>query len=1133
MDKSSMSIPKGVVLLLAACLVAFVLPVYGQVVTGNIVGTVTDTSGAVVPQAKVTITNVGTNVSRVITTDSSGNYSVTTLPPGTYNVSAGKVGFATRVHTGIPLSAATTVRVNLTIKPGSVTQTVTVQGGITPLLQTESAETGRTITNVAVEHLPLSTGHNFQNLLSLTPGAGPTVRQHSLAFNPQNSMSTTINGNSSIANIFNINGINDNERSGLLQMYIPAAEAIQEVSISTSNYDPSQGTALGAVTNVIIKSGTNKFHGEAYEFYRGNKLNSRSFFEVGTNGKPFQAPHFVDNYFGANLGGPIQKGKTFFFVNFLEHRIRHGEFEEVSVPTVAMRNGIFSDPALTPIFDPATGDTADCLGLSSGNASLCGTGRQQFTNNIIPPTRISAVAQKLMSHVALPNANQNESGVLKYQNNLLTSSVFMQDTPDVDMKIDRYQGKDDHISGRLSYTKPTLDQPGLYGAYGGPISGGGIAGLEGTGSQATWSTDIHWTHIFSPTLLVETAVGLSRWHNLAFGTGYGQNLSTAVGIPGANTDKYHSGIVNVSGVGFSNPFVGTESNLPWARAGDNIELMNNWTKMLGNHSLEWGLEYYRIRDDLQLVGSSSGGGVFNFSSGMTALNGGPASGFANAFASFLLGDPGSMSRGVANIFPALRQNQIFPYFGDKWQVSRKLTLNLGLRWEYWGPPTPHFAGGFSEYNPNNNTLELAGLGNIPRNMGMVAQYRNFSPRVGVAYRITPNSVVRAGFGISHSFFPVDTWAYNYPLEPEVSYGSVSSFGPALLSPGTTGTFTSGFPPDQPYVLPSSGIIPVNTPYLLNQSFYHVDLHFKNPYVEAWNFAYERDLPKHWVIDVAYVGNRGVHSPVFYNLNAATAYGTGAAGQPEYVAFGRTAGTTNAFSAYSSTYNSLQVKFDHRLSSNLAVTTAYTYGKAIGYVNESGDYPNGLSDYVNQRRNYTVTDFNQTQILTQSFMWNLPFGKGQHFVTSGIGSKLLGGWELAGISAFTTGFPLSIGCDCAGFNTPGNAASPNINGPVRKLFGIQNQPWFDTSNFSFPAAGTQGNASYYLAAGPHMFNLDASIFRTIKLTERFNLQLRSEWFSALNNPQFSNPGGTLGSSNFGYVTSASGSRVIDIAAKLIF
>ncbi|MGH9470637.1 MAG: carboxypeptidase regulatory-like domain-containing protein, partial [Terriglobia bacterium] len=557
--------------LLSTGLLLAAIAAYGQVVNGIIVGTVTDTSGAVIPQAKVTVTDIGTGVNRVLTTDSSGYYSVPNLPPGTYKVSAAKQGFTTGVHTGVALFAASTVRVDLTLPPGSVTQTVTVNAGIVPMLQTDTAHTGRTITAALVEQLPLTTGRNFQNLLNLIPGAGVAVRDHSLAFNPQNSMASTVDGNSSLGNLFNSEGINDHERSTLLQMYFTAAEAIQEVSITASNYDPAQGTALGAVTNVILKSGTNAFHGEAYEFYQSSSLNARSFFELGPNGAPFHVPHLVDNYYGGNVGGPIQKGKTFFFVDYLQRATREGEALQLSVPTAAMRNGDFSDPALTPVFDPTTGDTADCLGLSGGNSKLCGTGRQQFANNIIPANRLDPVAAKILSNVALPNTNQTAPGNAKYVSNLVTSSEFIQNTPDLDVKIDRYQGQKDHISGRFSYTKPTLDQPGLYGAYGGPISGGGISGLEGTGSQKTYSTGINWVHVFSPTLVSEARIGLSRWFNVAYGTGYGQDLSTEVGIPGASINKYTSGVVGISGEGFSDPFVGTESDLPWTRAGDNIE----------------------------------------------------------------------------------------------------------------------------------------------------------------------------------------------------------------------------------------------------------------------------------------------------------------------------------------------------------------------------------------------------------------------------------------------------------------------------------------------------------------------------------------------------------------------------------
>jgi Carboxypeptidase regulatory-like domain/TonB dependent receptor len=1123
-----LSLGKKLLVFLAVDLFLAALCTYGQVVSGTIVGTITDTSGAVIPQAKVTVTDVDTGVSRILTTDSSGNYSVPQLPPGPYKVTVEKRGFARGIHTGVTLFAASTARVNITLNPGSVTQTVTVNGAAAPLLQTDTAQTGRTITVAEVSQLPLTQGHNFQNLLNLDPGTAVAERNHSTFYNPQNSMSSPTNGTPSRANTFNIEGINDNERSGLLQTYILPMESIQEVAVTSSNYDPAQGTALGSVVNVIIKSGTNGFHGEGYEFYTANALEARSFFEVGTNGAPFKFPHSVDNYYGANLGGPIQRDKTFFFVDYLRHPQRLGNFYTFTVPTAAMRQGDFSDPALPTIYNPASGDLADCL--QGGNASLCGTGRTPFPGNLIPASE--PVAERLLSHVLLPNANQNAPGLQKYENNLLISSAFIKNLSDLDAKIDRYQGQHDHISGRFSYTNPSLDQAGIFGVYGGPLAIGGTNGVEGTGSQSTYSTGINWVHTFSPTLLEEARIGLSRLRNTALPVGYGQDLSTQAGIPGANISPFTSGLTAMEIEGFSNPLLGVFSSFPWVRAQTNIVLGNKWTKIHGNHTLDFGFEYYRIRDDLLLVGWPMG--EMSFNSGTTSLNGGTAGNFANAFASFLLDTPSSIQRGFANTFPAYRQNQIFPYVGDTWQVSKKLTFNLGLRWEYYGPPTPHFAGGFSDYNPTTDNLQLAGLGSIPRNQGLAADYHNFGPRVGVAYRVAPNSVMRAGFGMTTMAFPIDNFDYNYPIEPTQAFSSLSSYGPALLTGTTPATFERGFPALPPYVAPSNGLIPANTPLLQNQSYYMVPLNWQNPYIMSWNFAYERYLPGKWVLDVAYVGNRGVHAPVIFNLNAATTYGSGAAGQPEYKTFGRTAETAEYFAGFRSQYDALQVKFDHKFAHDFSVTTSYTYGKAMGYVSESGDYPNELLDYVNLRRNWAQADFNQTHILNQSFIWNLPFGKGEHFLNTGVTSRILGGWQFAGDWEFTSGFPLDFsGCDCPAFNTPGSAGFPNIKGPIRKLYGIQTNPWFDTSVISEPAAGMQGNVGAYVSAGPNFFNLDASLFRRIKLTERFNLELRSEWFSATNTPQFSNPDTSLGDPSFGLVTSATGARSIDFAAKLIF
>ena len=1102
---------------------------FGQRINGAILGTVTDATGATVPAATVSITEEATSVTRQFTTDDSGNYSAPQLPPGTYDVSVTKQGFSVAKKTGVTVLVDSTARVDLTLRPGSVNQTVTVSEASAPLIQTETADTGRRIETAQTAELPLSTGRNFQNLLNLVPGAGVAVRDHSTFFNPQNSMASTVNGNSSLYNDFAIEGIDDNQRTNLLQIYIPPIEAIREVDITTSNYDPEQGSALGAVTNVMLKSGGNQFHGEAYEFFQGNSLDARNFFATGANGKPFHFPHIVDNMYGGNVGGPIRKNKTFFFVSFQEHPQRTGEFYQLSIPTADMRSGDFSSAGITPIYDPATGDIADCL--TGGNTKLCGTGRTQFPGNIIPASRIDPVSVKMLNFIKLPNNNLNAPGVLRFQNNYLTGSEFIQDTPDLDSKIDQYFGNSDHLAVRFSYENPSLNQPGIWGNAGGPLPSGGIGGVEGYGTDQTYSTGINWQHTFSPSLLSEARAGVSRFDNVAYGAGYGQALSNQVGIPGANISAFTSGLTAITGEGFSDPMVGVFGSLPWVRAGTIIEFVNNWTKVAGNHTFEWGVDYHRVRDDLLLVSQPMG--AFNFGSGPTSLNGGPASGFGNNFADFLLGVPTSINRGYANIFPAYRQNQTFLYFGDKWVATPKLTVNLGLRWEYYAPPTPHFAGGFSNYNPSTNSLELAGIGSIPRNLGMQPDWHNWGPRLGLAYRLSSTSVLRAGFGMSTMSFPIDLYAYNYPIEPTQQYSNLSSFGPAIISGTQTASFSRGFPALPPFTLPANGIIPANTPALLNQSYYAINTSWTNPYLMSWNIAYQRRLPQDWTFDIAYVGNRGVDTPLANNLNAATAYGLGAAGQPEYQAFGRTAPTTYYFAGYSSRYNSMQIKLDHRFAHGYTVTTSYTWGRALGYEAQAAAYVNGLLDYVNQRRNWAATDFNQTHIFNQSFTWYLPFGKGKRLASSGIPAHILGGWEFAGVWEFTTGFPLSFSCNCAAFNTPGNHAFPNINGPFQKMYGIGSQPWFNTSLFSIPAAGTQGNVGNYVSSGPDFFNLDASLFRRFQLRERIGLELRTEWFHATNTPQFSNPNTTLGSPAFGLVTSATGSRIIDVAAKVTF
>ena len=1108
--------------------------VRAQAVNGTIVGTVTDSTGAVIPAASVSITDVGTNTSRSIATDANGYYAFPNLPPGRYNVRVEKTGFATVQRSDVPLLVNSTIRVDLALQPGQVSETINVASTM-PLLQTDTAKTGATFSAAHTTQLPLGNNRNFQNLMNLVPGASPSELNHSRFFNPQNSLNNQVNGTSSLANNFQFEGVNDDERTGLLQVYIPPAEAIQEVDVTTSNYDPEQGAALGAVTNVIFKSGTNQFHGSLYEIWRGNSLDARNFFDFGKQGQPFVKPRLVMNYYGGTFGGPIIKNRTFFFVDYLRTTDHEGQFQRFGVPTAAMKGGDFSDPALTKIFDPQSGDTIDCL--PGGNSKACGQGRVQFAGNVIPASRIDPIALKLMALVPAANANLTAAGTQKYSNNFLETTNFIQDNRSFDVKIDENANEKNLISGRLSYMNPLTEQAPAYGKVaGGPINGG----FQGTGTDATYSAGINWNHIFSPTLISQTRVGLNRYRNTANNSDYGTDSSANVGIPGVNVSDFTSGMTGLTGSGFSDPIIGYSASLPWIRAETDIEVVNNWTKMWGNHTFEFGGNFVRIRDDLLQEQTFSPRGLWTFAAGQTSLNGGPKSGFANNFASLLLGVPSQVGRDLPVYFPAYRAWQLFLYAGDKWQVTPKLTLTLGTRWEYYPPATPQFPGGFSNYDGATNSLVIAGVGGNPMDLGMREKFKNFAPRVGVAYRITSHDVIRGGFGISYQPFIDNTYAYNFPVKQNNSFDSLSGFGPAILPNGAPATFSNGFPAPLVATVPSNGIIPVDTPLLKSQSYVVIPKNYVDPYIESWNLTYERALPGQFSLAAGYVGNHGVHIPLQYNLNAVTDpafIGKGTSGQPYFKAYGIKSAVNMYFSQQTSSYNSLQVTLNRHFTSGVSITTSYTFGKALGYATENGDNSSGAQYYVDFSRNRARVDFDRTHMFNQSLIYDLPFGKGRRYFQSGPMNIVLGGWQISGVWRWLSGTPLNFGCNCAPLNTPGNGQSPELVAPFYKLYGVNTTPWFNTSAFADPTllfhTPTFGNVGRYIESGPAFFNLDAALFRDIRITERFNLQFRTDWYSATNTPHFNNPDVSLGDSTFGLVTGAGGSRAIDLGLKLSF
>lgn len=1176
----------SVAIFFTTILLGFAGQARGQAVNGNLVGTITDSSGAAVAAATVTITEVQENVSRSATTNESGFYSFPDLPPGLYKIKVEKQGFKTVLREGVTISVSNTAHVDLAVAPGSVSETITVESTLPPL-QTDSAQTGSELGSTQVEELPVGSGRNFQTLVDLVPGTTRAAFNHSVFFNAQGSLNSQVNGTSSMSNNFQIEGVNDNERTGLLQVYVPPVESIQEVQVLTSNYDAEQGTALGAVVNVIYKSGTNSFHGALYDFYNGSTLNSKGW--IPFQSTPFQKAHSAYNYWGGNLGGPIFKGKTFFFVDYLRTTNHQGQNQRLSVPTAAERNGDFSDPALAPIFNPYSGDTADCLTTAPATAGNCGTGRSQFvaasapgvakvagpnglvdafnpacTNaagcpNIIPQALLDPIAQKIMALVPMPNNNQTASGAGKYSQNFLESTPFAQDNNSFDVKIDHYQGKNDHLSGHLGYMNPQTFQGPAYGLAGGPIGGG----FQGSGTDKTFSAAVNWDHTFSPSFVVQNRIGLNRYRNTAQQNDYGSNASTTLGVPGVNVAAFESGLTGVFlNATVSDPMIGYSASLPWVRAETDLDVVSNWNKVIRNHTLKWGGNLIRLRDDLLQEQTFSPRGAWNFRSGQTALNcavlsagcvGGksPAVNFANNFASFALGVPGDGGRDLAIVFPAYREWQVFTYFNDKWQVKPRLTVNLGVRWEYYPPGTPHFPGGFSNYDPTTNNLVVAGIGGNPLDLGMQHNYKDFAPRIGVAYQFTSKDVVRAGYGISYEPFIDNTYAYDFPVKQNNAFSNNGSgFGTALLPDGTPWTFAKGFPAPLVAAIPSNGIIPANTALLINQSYDVINLHYRDPYIQSWNLTYERALPAKFTLDISYVGNRAVRAPIQYDLNAdSTVLGGGVASQPlsgfcftdpiSLKKTCRTASTTERFADGQSDYHALQVKFDRRVGSGLTLTTSYTYGKALGNIEENGENSNGIQYYINFRRNYARADFDRTHMFVQSQIWDLPFGKGRRWLQNGPLNTVLGGWRVSNVITFMTGTPLNFGCNCLSIKSPGNHQSPSITGPVAEPKGVDTQLWFDTSVFFDPTkaapgnAPTFGNVGAYWISGPNLFNLDSSLAKVFRLTERFNFEFRTDWFSTTNTPQFNNPDVTLGDANFGKIKGAGGARNIFFGGRLLF
>lgn len=1073
-------------------------PTRAQAVRGTLLGNVNDTQNAAMPGVTVTATETATNIARTAVTNQSGHYVFANLKDGIYRVEAELAGFKKFGRDGVEVKVNSTVRVDVVLEVGAITETVEVVQE-TPQLQTDRADTGRTIEGRQVQDLPLGLNRNFQGMWATVPGTVPLARPHSQFFNPQDSQETKFNGQSRLSNNVQIDGLDNNHKTGLLTLVIPSAESIDSVNVSTSNFDAEFGRAGGSVTTVVLKSGTNQFKGTLFAFGNTESTQARSYFASPGSAKP----DTKYQQFGATLGGPISKGKLFFFADYQRAVDDLGELRRRVIPPAEWRNGDFSS-APTTIYDPATGNPD-------------GTGRLPFPGNIIPPSRISPVARNILAKVPMPNV----PGVAFGQVNFEQASFERQKTTDAfNVKLNYNPGQNDQLSLRFSFQRPEIFVPGVFG----DIGGGGTS-FVGTGYQNSYSTALTWTRILNPSLIMEWRAGYITYHNEALSTGQGLNTSTEVGIPGANYDTFSSGISTIQiNQGYSNPAVGFAASLPWDRGEDTYSVVGTITKLAGNHNLKVGGEF-RNNEDFLLQIQDAGGvrGQFQFNGSQTAIPSDTRAqaGLANSFAAFLLDVPGTVQRDIKVIDrPGTKHSAVFAFAQDKWQVTQKLTVDLGLRWEYYTPLVGiESKGGLSNYDPSNNTVRIAGYGSVPQNIGVKSTWTNFAPRLGTSYRFDEKTVARAGFGTTIVPFPDNRYAYNFPVKQTNQFNAPNAFS----SPRRMAT---GFGAPDFFPIPDSGIVDANIPQLRNAQLFYVQPDLKEAKLHSWNVAFQRLLPLNLVGEVAYVANvgRGIILPD-YNINAGMVLGADNAGRPFNRLYGRTA-NVNSWLATNTNYHALQAKLDRRFRNGFMVNTSYTLGRAINYSEETN-----ISTPADIERSKGRASFDRTHAFTGSFIWDMPFFKD----AKGPARWILGGWQVSGIFAAYSGTPINF-TSTAPLRAPGNTQRPNLNGEPKVLGAIgPGQLYFDTSVFSAPAENTWGNMKRNSSInGPGFWNVDASLVKRFKVNDRIAAELRADAFNAFNHPRFGNPNGAFGSATFGQVTGTAGNpRLVRFGARVTF
>jgi outer membrane receptor protein involved in Fe transport len=1068
-------------------------PGHAQVRYGSIVVEARDSSGAAVPGAEVTITQVETNLSRSGVTGTAGLATFAAVPPGTYSVRVNISGFREYLRTGVVVMEDAVARVNSLLEVGQVTDTVTVSAGVA-VLQTDRAEVRTDIASTQLENLPVPVGRNYQNLFVTVPGISPPENMHSVAVNPARGLAFSSNGTTRNANSIRIEGaISNNLWLPHVAAYVPALDAIESVGVTTSTFDADQGLSGGMSANVLIKSGTNELHGSAFEYFFNEALKSRPYFLPVGQEKPDASQH----QFGGTLGGPIVRNKAFFFGSYQGTFDRQIAQRFGTVPTAAMRNGDLS-ASPTPIYDPLTGNTN-------------GSGRTVFSGNMIPRARLDPIAQKLIADLPLPN-------LPGLADNYFATGEYTFDRHNIDAKVNYNPTNKLGLVGRVGWLGYEFRNPPMFGALGGlPVNQ--TAAKAGTGLGDTYTITGSASYVLSRTFLVDAYVGVTTIEVLSEPDRLDENLGLDfLGIPGTNGPNRlyggwpHFNITNYSEIGYAG-----SSHSPYIDDNWQVQYTANATWTKGTHTLKFGGDIVRQAMNRHELGNGSGG--FTFAGGPTQISGGPSANQFNTFAAFLLGLPTGVSKSVIpfeNDYTRSRNWQFSFFAKDQWQISRSLTASLGLRYDRF-PMGTRTTRGMERYDPETNQMLICGVGPVPTDCGYDMGPGNLSPRAGLAYRLTEDIVVRGGYGINYDPYPlafVRNLLGNYPSSISLSLPQANSFQPA-------GRLADGIPaisvPDV-----SSGVIPVP----LNVSARALPDSPKRGYIRSWNLTVQSELPGGFTGQVGYVATRQRDINQILDINAGQVIGAGNAGRPLFVRFGRTGATGILSNPGWSDYDSLQTSLTRRMAQGLQVNVAYTWSKAFGICCDT------LSDNPPQVQALDYFELNEARLpqdrphnFQASFVAELPFGNGKPFLSEGgVAAKLLGGWQVNGLLSLYSGSPFTVTASGTSLDMTGSVqVADQVKSEVEILGGVgPGNPWFDTSAFQPVTDRRFGTARYNSMRGPGFANFDMSIFREFPLGGGRAIQFRMEAFNLTNTPHFGNPQASVNASNFGIISSTANS-----------